>query len=292
MPPFLLKAVRKVRGRSRNDRPESLQKPDWEFQSTWNEGLDSSRDAGWNVASVAQTQEERWPGFLSLLQGPGPLGVSHESPVSEGRESVWSHNLIISYGYVLSLISRSKSRIAMLDWGGGIGHYLPISHALVPDLQIEYFCQEVSALCVVGRRNLPEATFFGKPNACFSRTYDFVMAGSSLWYARDWKKVARQLAESSSDWLYITRMIFNDTALSYVAVQRPWRYGYDTEYQCWILNRNEFLRELTDCDMDLVREFVFGAAPKIAGAPESGFFRGYLFRRRRGNADQPGETAN
>ncbi|MFN5074630.1 MAG: hypothetical protein ACK5MO_03475, partial [Planctomyces sp.] len=62
----------------------------------------------------------------------------------------------------------------------------------------------------------------------------------------------------------------------------PWRHGYDTEYQCWILNQTEFLQEAAACDLQLEREFYFGQAPQIAGLTETGAFRGFLFRNVKG----------
>lgn len=252
--------------------------PEWEYRPNgWQE--DDGSTQGWNVPSVAETQRNKWPSFLASLHGPGPLGVSHESPPDAGRENRWAHNLIISYGYVLALAARQKRQLSILDWGGGIGHYLPISQALVPDLEIDYICQEVPILARVGRELQPEARFFDKPDECFLRTYDLVVAGSSLWYVRNWKSAADKLAQASSEYLYVTRMMFVRSAESYVAVQRPTAYGYLTKYQFWVLNQNEFIEQIEKSGMSLVREFIFGDGPQLPAAPEQGTFRGFLFRR-------------
>lgn len=67
---------------------------------------------------------------------------------------------------------------------------------------------------------------------------------------------------------------------SFVVLQRPYRYGYETEYLCWYLHRREFLAHLTSCGLELVREFLMMDRPFVYHAPEQGEYRGFLFRRR------------
>jgi len=154
-----------------------------------------------------------------------------------------------------------------------------ISKAVLSEVEIEYYCQDVPVLCDVGRSLLPGVVFFDRPNKCFEQEYDLVFAGSSLWYVEDWQETAVKLANSTRTYLYITRMIFVEEADSYVAVQRPWKYGYKTEYQLWILNQQRFVDHLEKHGVNLVREFLFGEGPHIENAPEQGFFKGFLFRK-------------
>src|SRR5690606_13940299 len=105
-------------------------------------------------------------------------------------------------------------------------------------------------------------------------------ASCSIHYSEDWQKVVTQLASASHSYLYITRLPIVHHAASFVVVQRPYLHGYDTEYLCWFLNREEFLRYMRDLKMDLVREFLIQEKPDVTGAPEEGEYRGYLFARR------------
>ena len=66
-------------------------------------------------------------------------------------------------------------------------------------------------------------------------------------------------------------------ANSYAFVQRPYVYGYNTEYLGWCLNRDEFLQQASSAGMRLVREFVTGEQPFIDNAPEQCLYRGFLF---------------
>lgn len=275
--PFSVRSiVARYRGRSPQCDPPPP--PDWEAMPSWSVELDHE-DAGWHAESVATTQFQKWNLFQESISGTGPLGVSHETTSQISRENTWAHNLIMTYGYVLGLASHQKQRVSILDWGGGMGHYYELTRALYPHLHLEYSCSDVSSLVNAGKQVLPDVHFFEVPDGGLENLYDLVMAGSSLWYAHDWRLYARKLASSSREWLYITRMMFVESSEEFPAVQRPWKFGYQTEYQCWILNRNRFIQEVCKNGMSLVREFVFGTGPEIVNAPEQAVFRGFLFRR-------------
>jgi putative methyltransferase (TIGR04325 family) len=256
----------------------STELPEWEKLPAW---LPAESLRGWNNTGVSDTQEARWREFSELLGQPGPLGISIESSAREGRENLWPHNLIMTYGYVLGRVLQGRvgSSLRMLDWGSGAGHYHEITRTLFPQLRLDYSGFDLPALVFTGRRVLPGSVFFEDSEKALSQEYEFVLAGSSLWYASDWKRTLRSLAHVADPWIYLTRMIFIQQQPTCAAIQRPWRYGYDTEYQCWILNQEEFLQEAANCGLRLEREFYFGQAPQIVGLPETGAFRGFLFRR-------------
>lgn len=252
--------------------------PEWEYRPEGWQAENPARE-GWNVPSIAELQKQKWLVFVEALKGHGPLGISHEAPADAGCANLWAHNLIMSYAYVLTLAARHKERLSMLDSGGGVGHYYMISRALLPDLELNYYCQDLPNLCKVGRSLLPMVHFFDTPDACFKQSYDFVLSGSSLWYEQNWKSAADKLARVTDHYLYINRILFIDKAASFVILQRPWKYGYLTEYQCWVINQHEFLSYIESLGLQLVREFLFGPGPHIDNAPEQGYFKGFLFKR-------------
>lgn len=251
---------------------------EWEKIATWPE-IHQSAVQGWLDPSVSETQMRRWDNYLRLINGTGPLGVSHESESVQERENTWAHNLLMSYGYVLGRVAGKASSVSMLDWGCGAGHYLPVSRALYPDLQFQYTGFDLPNLSRIAQQLQPDAAFIDSAELALENRYDFVLAGSSLWYSEDWKQCLQQLAAATVNWIYITRMIFVNESPSFVAVQRPWKYGYHTEYACWILNRHEFLDECARNRLILEREFVFGDGPGIKHCEETGKFRGFLFRQ-------------
>ena len=105
---------------------------------------------GWNVDSVVATQKTRWPAFLELTGGRGPLGVAHEAPTPR-NDDYYAHHIVMAY-------------------------------------------------------------------------------------------------------------------------------GYDTEYMCWFLNRDDLVETVVSAGLSLVREFVFNDHPVVSGAPERARIQGFLFK--------------
>jgi putative methyltransferase (TIGR04325 family) len=243
-----------------------------------------NRILGWNVPSVPETQKQKWESYLEVLKGPAPLAVNHEAQIGRNPSDLVSHNLLTSYAYVLALAAREKKSVSILDWGGGVGHYYPLSKAVLPGIPIDYTCQDLPLLCQTGREFLPDARFVDQPGGCFDRAYDLVLASSSLWYVEDWLGLIRQLAGATNEYLYLTRMLFVGKAPSFVVVQRPKDLGYRTEYLCWVFNQSEFVGGVSSCGMECVREFLLGEGPYIHRAPEAPTLRGFLFRRKKVSA--------
>jgi hypothetical protein len=62
-------------------------------------------------------------------------------------------------------------------------------------------------------------------------------------------------------------------------VQRPYQYGYDTEYLGWCFNKYEFLDTAKSIGLFLVREFFAQESSLIHNAPEQPIYYGFLFKR-------------
>ncbi len=251
--------------------------PHWEYVP---EGFDRPAK-GWNVAAISDAYREKWPSYLAAIEGTKPLGVYHEMPrgTAIGWEDESAHNTLVSYAYVLALAAGGRDRISVLDWGGGIGHYLPLSRAILPGVEIDYHCKDVAILAEHGRKLFPEAGFYDD-DSCLDREYDLVFASGSLQYATDWQATLAALAAASTGLLYVTRAPVAMRAPSFVVLQRAHDYGYDTEYLGWVFNRDELLSVAGAAGVTLMREFLVAAQIEARGAPESPVgHRGFLFAR-------------
>ncbi len=269
-PPIALSAVAWLRLRKGGG--------EWEYiPEGWQAARTDPKIKGWNVESVLEAYKAKWPSFVAGLNGSGPLGLSPEA-TSSTQADLSFHNSIMSYGYALALATRHKRSIALLDWGGGIGHYYLISRTLIPDVAIDYSCKDLPLLAEYGQQLFPEARFFSD-ETCLDRQYDFVLASGSLQYSEDWVNALRGLAGATGGHLFVTRLPIVHHAPSYVFVQRPYQYDYDTEYLGWCLNRGVFLRQARDAGLVLVREFMLGDRHHTYRAPEQPEYRGFLFRR-------------
>jgi len=273
LPPIVADALRRLRRPPAPDGP-----PEWEcVPDGWSEG--DKRIKGWNEDSILETQKAKWPEYLASLQGTAPLGVAHESPVPSD-DDYGAHNTLMCYAYVLALAAQGKTHLSMLDWGSGIGHYFPLSQRLLPGVDLDYSGKDMPVLARGGRELLPQATFYDNEDEALARRYDFVLASCSLHYSQDWKAVVSRLAAATNEYLFVTRLPIVHEAASFPVVQRPYRYGYDTEYVGWFLNRQEFLGHLDSLGMELMREFLIQERPLVHNAPEQGEYRGFLFKSR------------
>jgi putative methyltransferase (TIGR04325 family) len=246
----------------------SSHQSDWEYvPEGWLKGNNEIK--GWNVQAILDIRKEQ----LSHLTDKDI--VHSNQPIAQ---DFGQHNTYMTYAYILTLASRNKSNISLLDWGGGLGEYYLLSKSLLPDVKIDYHCKELPLLCQAGRELLPEASFYEKDEECFQQTYDLVMASSSIQYSEDWKHILKQLVAATHSYLYITRTPIVYEAESFVVLQRAYRYGYETEYLGWFINHQELLEYMETLQMSLVREFIIAEQFIVPDAPEFGKSRGFLFR--------------
>ncbi len=251
--------------------------PEWEFVPEGWERAPSVRS--WDAAEVAQSYREKWPRFLRALEGPGPLGVSHEVPAGApiDRHDLLAQNAVLAYAFALGRASSQSRRLSVLDQGGALGHFYVLAKRLYPDVELDYHCRELSAVCAQGREVLPEVTFHDTDD-CFERTYDMVIASNSLQYEEDWQRLLRKLANVSARWTFLTSVPVARQHSSFVVLQRAHRYGYATEYLGWVLNRDELLGTATDAGLELERELMLLPEFAVEGAPEAISHAGFLFR--------------
>lgn len=250
--------------------------PEWELVPG---GWDPAAP-GWNDGTVAQAYLAKWPEWVQALRGAGPLGVYHEARVGERirRDDMASHNMLLSFAYVLARAAHGRDRLTVLDWGGGLGHYAVVAGAVLPEVALEWHVREVPSVSRAGESVSPEVTFH-TDDTCLGRTYDLVLASSSLQYAQDWAGLLRRLGSATGGFLLVTRLPVALEAPSFVVLQRAYAYGYGTEYRGWVVSRQELLAEASAAGLELDRELLLDAWLSAANAPEDPIgHRGFLFR--------------
>ncbi len=168
----------------------------------------------------------------------------------------------------------------MLDWGGGLGQYAVLTRAVLPDVRLDYHCFDLPAMVDTGRTVITDATFHDSEVGALSRTYDLVLASSSLQYVQDWRAQLTRFGAAARRYCYVARLPIAISRGSFVVVQRPHAHGYHTEYPGWVINRAELLEGASAAGLALEREFLMSERPRIPGAPEQPEYRGYLFAQR------------
>ena len=252
--------------------PPSL--PEWEYLPDGWPRTDPAA-AGWNDPSIVRAMVAHWEEFSSVVRSKRPLGIY---PLAPHGNSLSGHNLAMTLGYVLARAAIGRDRVSVLDWGGATGHYALIAQALVPEVPLDITIRDLPDMCQAGHDLLPLVSFTTEDAQCFGRRYDVVIASSSLQYAETWRDTLRRLAAAAESWLFVTRLPAVRNAPSFVVVQRPHAYGYQTEYASWVLNRTEFITHVEECGLVLEREFIAGGVTEYAGGPEPSEESGFLFR--------------
>jgi len=263
--------------------PVEEAEPEWEYAPDgWRQTESDPRLAGWDVEGVAEAYRSKWSSYARALEGPSPLGIYHE--VSEGEEvkgdDVAAHNMLVSFAYVVALAARSKERLSLLDWGGGIGQYALLAEKVLPGIELDYHCKEMPQI-VATARALGFPGRFIDDDSWRDRQYDLVLVSGSLQYSEDWCGTLHDLAGHTGGHLYLTRLPLARTVPSFTVIQRAYAYGYGTEYLGWVVNREELLACAERASLELLREFLLDAWLSAKGAPESPTGHGgFLFRRR------------
>jgi putative methyltransferase (TIGR04325 family) len=274
-PPLLVTGWRHARQRLR---PGSSPQPEWEYvPEGWQRQHRDAGITGWNVTAVVEAYRAKLATFRSIVTGPGPIAVPTSASTRTTDSSVTEQNAILAFAYSVALAARARNSVSILDWGGGIGLYSLLARALLPaDVTVEFHCKELPLLCSLGREAMPDVHFH-EDDSCLDRSYDLVIASSSLQYTEDWEPLVARLAGAASRYLYLARVPVVLSSPSFVVLQRARQFGSGTEYLSWVLNRSELLECARRAGLTLVREFLMGYKPRIIGAPEQDETRGLLF---------------
>jgi putative methyltransferase (TIGR04325 family) len=276
-PAPLWAVLKRLRGREEQPPGRPPPAPEWEYVP---EGWQRAA-GGWDVEAIAAAYRAKWPAYLAADEGTGPLGVDQEVPAGtpEPRDDAAMQQAVLAFGYALALAESGRGQVSLLDWGGGPGHYAVLARALLPGARVEYHSRDLPALTALGRELLPGDSFHDD-DACLDRTYDLVLASSSLQYARDWRAALQRLAGATGRYALVTRLPVARTAPSFVVLQRAHAYGYETEYLGWAINVDELLETARAAGLELVRELLVPAWLTAAGAPETPTgHAGFLFSR-------------
>lgn len=267
VPPILIKGARVIFN--------LFYKPILEYTPDgWQTQLTNDKNKGWSVDSVVNNERAKWNAFRLNLEGPGPLGFSHEHTDLSVIRNPDFHNVHISYAYVLALAAHKKDRISVLDWGGSLGHYYLIGKAVLPDVSIDYHVKEVPLMVKAGKQ-LNQDVHWYDDEICLKRDYDLIMINGSLLYLEDWADVLNRIARSVKEYLFLFRLPVVQHSPSFISIERL----YGSQMLHLQLNQTELMKAVKKTGLTLIREFVVGEPPYIKNAPEQCEMSGWLLKR-------------
>lgn len=240
----------------------------------WEDHAAGKDPVGWNAEGMVEAERSRWEAFLRNASGAGPLGFSHEYEDPEVRDSVYFHNVHMTFGYTLALAAWRHDRISVLDHGGSLGHYALIAKALLPDLGLDYHVKEVPRMAAMGRKLNPGVTWH-EDDTCLARAYDLIVSNGSLDYIRDWKGCLAGFGRSARGYVMITRVKTIPTAPTCSALHCT-PYG---NIPHWLINERELLETASAAGLVPIRELVVGDHVPTRGAPDRCVLKGWLFKK-------------
>jgi len=232
------------------------------------------REPGWDQMGEVGPSIARWPAFERNLVGANPLGFYHEFHDPSVVRDVHFHNLHMTFAYVLALAAHRRSKVSVLDWGGGLGHYYRIGRAVCPDVELEYHLKDLPLMVAAGTPINPQIVWH-TDDACLSRRYDLVMLGASLQCMPDWRTQLPRIAASADDILLLTRIPVVRSGPGYVAVLRD---GDMAQFHRHFTER-EVLDLVESSGLSVFRQVVIGHTLAVEGGSEPCDFRGWIFRR-------------
>ena len=245
----------------------------------WARVTDRAESLGWNREAIVAEERNRWESFCEKLHGHGPLGFSHETADSTTTRNIAYHNIHISFALVLALAAHLKTKLKVLDWGGGLGHYFLVGKVLLPEVQMDYCCHEVPLMCAEGSQLCPEVRFCSD-DSCLESDYDLVVINGSLGYFPDWKPTLGKLCSVAKDYLFLTRVFVVDRAPTFVVLHRTEEHGYHSDMLTQVFKRAELVNVVTESGFQVVREFAVEDPPQISGIDEQCVHTGWLFKRK------------
>lgn len=175
-------------------------------------GFSGSR---WLEQSLQQAREKRDRYDAAPKRNPG--GWSGESPLAAAA----------------AMVSRGTGRLAVLDFGGGIGNgFFSVAYSLAPSVNLDYTVVETPAVCDVGE------SFFGGdkrirflPDLAAAGKADLVHIGSALQYIGPWEAVLDQLCSLAE-----STMVFSDLMAGEVPTFATVQHYYDSDIPFWFFN--------------------------------------------------------
>jgi putative methyltransferase (TIGR04325 family) len=230
----------------------------------------------WNDHSAEQVMRSNWPIVTGKIAGTEPLSML---PYRSDQADLAAHNMLMTFLYVLARAAHHKDELSVLDWGGAVGHCALVARRLLPEVTFDYVVKEQPTNCKLASELNPSVKFVPSDDECFSRTYDVVLANSSVHYVEDWKAMVARLADAADSWLLITGLPVVRRVPGYVVVQRLWTSGFQGEFYSNAVNRDEFVSEITRHRFTLERELMSWGSVPYRGAPEDTTGTGFLFKR-------------
>ena len=271
VPPLALKLARQLRLRARRLPAE------WEvLPGGFEQARRDAKIKGWNQQPVLDVYARDLQQLRARLAAGVPLGL-RDVRAATGFGELFEHNLAMTWGWVVARAAGRDSALKVLDWGGALGHYYEWARLLRPDLTLDYTVKEMPLFVEKAAALAPQIKFRGDDGVLDER-FDLVVVAGAFHYEEHWQTLLPRLLGAATRTVFLQRIPLSFGKPGFVYVQRPYAYGYQTEYPCWCFNRAEFTRVIEASGWQIEREVVTGERVEIVGTSEVVEYRGFLLQ--------------
>jgi len=240
----------------------------------WETPVNNVSAQGWNDKSIIEGKETAFKQIEEVLSSSYKVAFSYESRNLTADQNLEYHNINMTFAYVLTLAAHLKTKVSVLDWGSGIGHYYLMSKRFLPGVEIDYHCVEVPEMAKLGKMINKNVSWYSANNY-LKNTYDLVMINASLQYVKEWKSFFKEISSCIGNYLFVTRIPTVENVEGYVAIQNE--NGVKMLHQQ--INSKELVSTVEGCGFQTMFEFLIGDKPFIKNAPEQCEMKGWLFKK-------------
>lgn len=244
----------------------------------WETAVNNVSAQGWNDKNIIEGKETAFKQIEELLFSSAKVAFSYESRNLTDDQNLEYHNINMTFAYVLTLAAHLKTKVSILDWGSGMGHYYLMSKRFLSDVEIDYHCVEVPEMAKLGKMINKNVSWYSNDNY-LKNTYDLVMINASLQYVKEWKSFFNKLSPCVGNYLFVTRIPTVENVNGFVAIQNE--NGVKMLHQQ--INSKELASTVEGCGFQTLFEFLIGDRPFIKNAPEQCEMKGWLFKKQKNN---------
>lgn len=188
-------------------------------------------------------------------------------------------NEVMTLAYAALRVACGRTRVSILDWGGGLGGLYPALSSLLPGITLDYHVQEQEGVAVFGRSLTPEATFTSVDGGFDGSPYDLVIAQAALQHAERWQEVLTKLAAATKGILVLLRVPVVCSVPTFAMLHHDSGSDYQSAYPCWAINRLELMRASELAGLRLDRKLAPTEHQWVNHAPEQPEIWGFIFEK-------------
>lgn len=154
---------------------------------------------------------------------------------------------------LIAAMLRDRSRVSILDFGGGLGIAFLTLLESIPGIDqcLRYDIVEMPAVCEDARSlyhgRAIRPVFHDLLPPAESARFDVVFSASALQYVEDWRGLLAHLAGYEANWILLSD-VFAGKVRTFASVQNY----YESTIPHWFLNIEELLGRMRECGYSLV----------------------------------------